>query len=257
MFLVPILNVYEVFSVTGTFYAIKIGGLEIADPSVILQSVFAVGRLTIPLVGAAIFPVLLAFLFGRVWCGWLCPYHLISDVARSVRRFVLERALRIPDSKDVSCAVSSFSANAARFGFLTAGIAVAGILGLPVLNYAGAPGIVSTEAMILVKEHTLSVEMLFITAIFLVETVYAPRFWCRLFCPTGAVVSLFRARFTLGVRNTPKGAPTPCCRENSCSAVCPMGLAPFHEATNSLCINCGRCVDACPLGRLSFKGFGA
>lgn len=257
MFITPALNVYEIFSVTGTFYAIKIGGLEIADPSVILQSIFAVGRLTVPLLSAAVFPILFALLFGRVWCGWICPYHLVSDGARAVRRFVLSRVLRKPDPQDVSDHAPSFSANVSRFGFLIAGIAIAGILGIPLLNYVSAPGILSTESMILVKEHTLSVEILFILTILLVEMTYAPRFWCRMCCPTGAVVSLFRGRFTLGVQNRPKGGSTACCRENSCSMACPMGLAPFHEAGDLLCVNCGRCVDACGHGRLSFKGFGS
>jgi ferredoxin-type protein NapH len=256
MFIVPALNVYEIFSVTGTFYAIKIGGLEIADPSVILQSVFAVGRFSAPLLSASIFPVLFALLFGRAWCGWICPYHLVSDAACWLRRSVRGRALKERELHDVSAQTRPFTANVSRFAFLTLGISLAGILGLPVLNYVSAPGILSTEAMILVKEHTLSVEATFILTILFIEMVYAPRFWCRMFCPTGALLSLFRNRFTVGVRNRPKGASTPCCREDSCSAACPMGLAPFREAADLLCTNCGRCIDSCAHNRLSFTGFG-
>ena len=46
MFVVPVLNLYEIYSITGTFYAINVGGLGISDPVVIIQAIFASGDLT-------------------------------------------------------------------------------------------------------------------------------------------------------------------------------------------------------------------
>ncbi len=77
MFVVPILNVDEVYGITGTFYAINFGGLGIADPAVIFQAIFAAGELTIPLLTAAIFPLFVAILLGRflVWVVMPLPIY--------------------------------------------------------------------------------------------------------------------------------------------------------------------------------------
>ena len=250
MFLVPVLNALEIYAITGTFYAINIGRLGIADPSVILQAIFASGELTIPLLGAAMFPILLALLFGRIWCGWMCPYHLLADACAWIRSKV--RGKREPVPLKVA---DSFKANVCRFGFLILGTAAAGAIGIPILNYVNAPGIVSTEAMILVKERIVSVECVFIAVLLVMELCVAPRFWCRLFCPTGSVVSIFRMPMTLHVASETKTPKAPCCKENYCSSVCPMGLAPFREAQDLLCTNCCLCIDACQSNRLKLTGF--
>jgi ferredoxin-type protein NapH len=258
MFLIPVLNFYEIYAVTGTFYAINIGGLGIADPVVILQSIFASGELTVPLLGAVLFPILLALLFGRVWCGWMCPYHLMSDGAAWLRGIFREKILNRPAHESL-LVPASFKTNCIRYGFLIVGTGFAGAIGIPVLNYASAPGILSTEAMILVKERTISLEFGFIVALVLLELSLIPRFWCRLFCPTGAFISPFRIPFTLRIGTGIKRPRLACCKEEWCSAACPMGLAPFREGANLLCTNCARCLDACRLGggkgQLQFKGF--
>lgn len=258
MFLVPVLNLYEIYAVTGTFYAINFGGLGIADPSVILQAVFAAGHLTASLAGAVVFPFLLALLFGRIWCGWMCPYHLLADGTAWLRAWFRAKFLRKPEPERFLVPVS-FRANMIRFGFLTLGTALAACIAIPVLNYVNAPGILSTEAMIFVKERSLSIEMAFIAALLGIELFLFPRFWCRLFCPSGAVISLFRTPYTLKVENTLKNLKGPCCKEAHCASACPMGLAPALEADNLLCTNCGRCIEACnahqETGRLRFSGF--
>jgi ferredoxin-type protein NapH len=258
MFLIPLLNLYEIYAVTGTFYAINIGGLGIADPVVILQAIFASGQLTVPLLSAALLPIMAALLFGRIWCGWMCPYHLLSDAAAWLRSKIARKRVNRTRA-DSSPIAESFKANIGRFGFLVFGTAVAGMIGIPVLNYLSAPGILSTEAMILVKERTVSLEFGFIALLLIIELLLLPRFWCRLFCPTGAFIALFRTPFTLRVGTKIKTPRAACCKNGSCSSVCPMGLAPYRQGGNLLCTNCGKCIDACRReggpGSLRFTGF--
>ncbi len=253
MFLIPLANLYEIYFVTGTFYAINIGGLGIADPSAIVQSIFAAGKLTIPLLSAALFPIILALLLGRVWCGWMCPYHLIADVVAWIRSRA--QSFRVREPKRRLPVSMSFHANISRFGFLIFGTALAGAIGIPVLNYVNAPGIISAEAMVLIKEGFFSVEIIFIIILVVLELTFLPRFWCRLFCPTGSVISIFRLKTTMGVVNTIKAPKNPCCSDNFCTSVCPMGLRPFMEGRDLLCTNCGLCIDACPHDRLGYRGF--
>ncbi len=256
MFIIPVLNIYEIYFVTGTYYALSLGGLGVADPVVILQAMFASGQLTIPLMTAALFPFLVALLLGRVWCGWLCPYLFVADRIDSIRRLV-SRKIFSGQKESVKKTSSSFRTNFVRFSVLIGGTAIGGILGIPLLNYFSAPGILSTEAMIFVKERSFSIEITFLAILFGLQLTILPRFWCRLFCPTGAFLSVIRSPLTLRVEFVGKTSSTPCCKENSCSKVCPMGLKPYMESHDLLCVNCGRCVDACKFNRLKFGGLGS
>ncbi len=254
IFAVPVLNTYEIYSVTGTLYALNFGGLGVADPAVILQAIFAAGELTVPLLSAALFPLFVAILFGRIWCGWFCPFLFLAEGADWLRNKI--GAKRWPRIFGRGLLVkSSLAANAVRYFFLLGGTAAAGAIAIPVLNYVNAPGILSTEAMIFVKERTVSIEFGLIVILLILQLTVLPKMWCRLFCPTGAVISLFRSPFGLRVISLARQTTGPCCRENTCTAVCPMGLAPFRDAGNLLCVNCGKCIESCALGNLAFKGF--
>ncbi len=258
MFIIPVLNMHEIYTITGTYYALNVGGLGMADPAAILQTVFASGEIMPPILISLLFPVLLALVLGRVWCGWMCPYHLLSDGAFRLRTLLRTKLLGRLEAETLAVP-GALKANLFRYAFLLAGTAASGAIGIPVLNFVSAPGILSTEAMILVRQHTLSVELGFIVLILGLELLLLPRFWCRLFCPTGACLSLIRAPFTLRVRAAVPNPKAPCCNENACSPACPMGLAPYRQGGNLLCTNCARCIDACRSGKdrevLGFTGF--
>ncbi len=254
IFAVPILNTYEVYVITGTLYALNFGGLGVADPAVILQAVFAASELTIPLFTTVLFPLFVALLFGRIWCGWFCPFLFLAEGVDWLRKKMGSKWL--PGIFGCGLSVKNpLAANVIRFGFLLGGTALAGAISVPVLNYVNAPGVLSTEAMIFVKERTVSIEIVFIIVLFILQLTILPKMWCRLFCPTGAVISFFKIPFGLRVVSRARDAKSPCCKQNTCTAVCPMGLSPFRDAGDLLCVNCGKCIESCPSGNLVFGGF--
>ena len=137
----------------------------------------------IPVTVLAAVTAVLTLVLGRVWCGWMCPYHLMADLTAWLRTSFRKRILGKSDW-EAPTVPTPFKANVIRYGFLLVGTLAAGAIGIPILNYVSAPGILSTEAMILVRQGTLSLEFGFIAIILLLELFLFPRFWCRLFCPS-------------------------------------------------------------------------
>ena len=82
---------------------------------------------------------------------------------------------------------------------------------------------------------------------FIVCSVFIFRFFCRFFCPLGAIYGFFNRIALLGVR-VDKDSCTDC---GKCVSVCKMDVKRVgdHE-----CINCGACISACPTKAISFKG---
>ena len=61
--------------------------LPLSDPYVLLQSLFAGHALyKTALIGAAIVIVFYILVGGRVYCSWVCPVNVISDLAEWLRR---------------------------------------------------------------------------------------------------------------------------------------------------------------------------
>jgi len=236
MFVVPILNILEVYFIKGTFYSIDIGDIAIADPLAIFQAIISSRYINTTMFISVILPILLMLLLGRVWCSWGCPYYFIVEGLDYIKK-----KLKMKNNKPSYNEHLPHKTNSIRYGFLIIGALVMGISGIPLLNLISAPGIISSQALVLVKFHYLTFEIFFILILFILEFFYF-RFWCRYFCPQGTFLSLFRWKKGLKVVKVKDD----CSNCLSCIRSCPMLLNPMKEADNSLCHNCGDCIDICP-----------
>lgn len=179
--------------------------------------------------------VVVTALFGRVFCGWVCPLGTAIDAANLVR-------IRRPSGSLVE------RLSSVRFWVLLVliGAAVAGV------NFAGwlDPLVISSRALHLGRGARLD----WVAAAVgwtVVGTVmglvfFAPRFWCRTLCPLGAALSLV-ARLTPYRRRVGES----CTECGACSAACPMGQSRIKNSPIE-CIGCRRCEATCPEQAISF-----
>jgi ferredoxin-type protein NapH len=227
IFIVPVLNLFEIYFIKGSFISIEIGSLDVADPVMILQTVFT-GNLALPLVASAALPVLMAALFGRLWCSFFCPYTTIMELLEKIP-FLRRKLFRKKARKN--------SENIRNILFL-AMLFTVGVAGLPLLNLISPSAVLSVQAILIIKRIP-TVEILFIALAIGLEFV-SLRLVCRYICPTGICLSFFQNRRSL--RPVHSGS---CLNCGKCSIICPMGVNPTADLPSSFCHNCGKCIEIC------------
>lgn len=251
---IPVLNGYGIHTLIGTLYSLSIGDLDIADPVMVLQTVLLSRQIYVPLLLAVWVPVVIAWLFGRVFCSWVCPQNTLSEWIDAVQQRLFARRW-----KQVHHFKYGKNPHAAWywliFGLL---ILLTAVLGVPLLAYLSAPGIITSSLSQAILQHHVGVEILLVLGVLVVEAAIFRRFWCKYGCPVGAGLALFQGRRSLRVHFNsdlcdckPGTAP--------CYAECPLHLAPKETATlYPYCFNCGLCVTFCEkAGRALTFGFSA
>ncbi len=167
-------------------------------------------------------------LFGRAFCGWLCPGGLVNQLIGKMSLFKLRIRNRF----------TGFAA----WG-LFAGLAASLVLWLYLGNPRWMVPIRAGEFWNSVRLSFEHATPFWLVRTFVVLGLVAAGFlvanlWCRFACPTGGLLELFR-RFSL-FRVFKTGACNDC---DDCLKVCEMGTRP--DEVN--CTNCADCLGSCPI----------
>lgn len=188
----------------------------------------------------AVLPVAGIYLvFGRAFCGWVCPMDFLYELVGRVRN-PLRRTVNIPSAAGYVLALSLLAGSALLgvplftkylshltnfFRLMTGGVFLA--LDLPV-----EVSVVTFSAAVL--------------ACLLVLEFFFPRLWCRVLCPVGKTYGLFNKASVLTLRFE----KAPCARCSLCNQQCYMGVKIEENAAKPglrdlNCIYCNRCAEGC------------
>ncbi len=236
IFVVPFLNKHGYHQVTGTFYSLSIGQLDVLDPALMIQTLLLTKQISLSMLVAATFPVILALMFGRVFCSWICPYNLLAEYVAGVRKkfFPKKRYVLNHNPKP-------------QWYWLVFGAIVTAlmVLGIPLITLISFPGLISSQAADLILNRVVGVEIFLFLIVLLLEFLVAPHFWCKYACPVGATLALFQTKKTMRVRFDPKGCTCDSVKNLPCNFVCPLGLDPRRGDIYPYCYNCGACIHSC------------
>jgi polyferredoxin len=175
--------------------------------------------------GMALF-FILTFLFGRHFCGYLCPIGAIQEIAYGVPA----PKVRLP-WKILPVIVRAV----VFFLILGAGLG----LSISVLQYFGIR-----------QFFALTISTGFIVfSCLVVISIFFYRPFCRFICPLGAIFHIFATAARWKIRRTDA-----CIECGKCEEACPTSEA-GKEDTKGECYVCRRCMDACPVrGALVYGG---
>lgn len=234
---VPFLNKQGHDWFVGTLYSIDILGWTIADPAMILQMILLGQPLLWTLVLAVLIPIILALIFGRIFCSWMCPYNFLAELLYKLRRLVFPRE---KNRNHNPVRNSQWAILASIFLLIL-------LTGIPLIVFLSMPGLLTAEITDLVFGGDLGLELVLVACVLLLDTFILKRAWCKFLCPVGFTLSLFKTPLTLRVISR----STVCVdcdtkREHTCNQACPLDLNPrISKNLYPGCYNCLDCVCSC------------
>jgi polyferredoxin len=215
---------------------ILIGSYNITQNPAAIQTILPS---MLPMIIVLIVFILSTILFGRTFCGYVCPLGAAQEL---ISKFQYKS--KIKNSK-YKLDIPSKYVNYLRLGFFILMIVLALSIGIPLfqlINPFAGFGIFRDIASI-----TAIVVPIILLAIILVSSFFVYRPWCRIFCPFG-MLSWLTSRFSLF-----KLKRTPDCTDcKACEKVCPTDEA-LRNSKKGACYQCFRCVEICPNDAIKFK----
>ena len=210
--------------------------LPLTDPYLLLQSMLS-GSLPIlsGAIGAAIVVVFYALVGGRVFCSWVCPVNLVTDLAAWLRRRFDLRGN------------SALSRNL-RYWLLGLSLLFPLLTGVIVWEYLN-PVSMFHRGLI----FGMGSAWMIVVAVFLFDLLMAKHGWCGRLCPMGAFYGLLGSGALVRVSAAGRDKCDDCM---DCFEICPepQVIKPaLKGAVNCVgpvildinCTNCGRCIDVC------------
>ena len=220
--------------------------------------------------------IISAVVFGRIFCGYICPMGVTLDAAN----WLLGKLFGRPDT----ARRVSLSPRWRQAKYLILGaVSVGAILGVNVFFWGSPIALVTRFYALLVhpllllagfftlstgqsvfaaldfpglayatltprRFETIGFVLVFFILLFALERV-RPRFWCRYLCPAGAIMALVSLR-PLWRRGTAS-----CSGCDACVKQCPTGaiLPKGLDCRHAECITCRACEDVCPVAGVTFS----
>src|SRR5436305_1582394 len=86
-------------ALVGAPFTVRLFGLELLDPVAAVVALAARPASALPVLVGVAPTLLLVALFGRFFCGWICPYLPVVAASNATRFFFARFGVRLPDVK--------------------------------------------------------------------------------------------------------------------------------------------------------------
>lgn len=158
--------------------------------------------------------------FGRIWCGWLCPQTVLLDLAGTLaapfgkkHREIIRKILLLP---------------------------LSALVALTMIWYFVPPA--ETMKALFVSVPVTGFFIVLTTTIF-IELAFIGRIFCTSACPYAMMQNALFDKDTLVIEYDLSRDDT-CMKCDECVRACPVGID-IKQGLDSRCIACAECIDAC------------
>lgn len=195
--------------------------------------------------------LLYSIMFGRMICGWLCPFGLIQELVYKIKT---PKVRKSPITR-----ILSFFKYAILIFFVFIVPITYGLRNVPLPAFCKyiCPAGTIEGGLLLLSNKTNSGLLSILGPLFtwkfllmisiIVGCIFVFRLFCRFICPLGALYGLFNRFSIFGIKvDTSK-----CTHCGLCQAKCKVDI---KNPGDQECISCGACVGVCPTKAISFKG---
>ena len=234
----PGLNCY---SCPGALAACPMGALQAVMGDVTYRiSLYVFGFLSV-----------MGVLFGRLICGWMCPFGLVQDLFNRIPFPI--KLKNLPGHKCLKylrylilvvfpLLLVSIVTDVTGAGepWFCEWICPSGML------FGGIP-LVSVNAGLREAIGGRFFWKLFVLIVILLMSIVVYRPFCKYLCPLGAIYGLFNpiSSYRLVIDKEK------CISCGQCHRVCGMDIMTCEHPNSPECIRCGSCISACPKGAIS------
>ncbi len=214
-----------------------------------LQGSFSADRSTVYYVVGIL--LLYGILFGRMICGWACPFGLIEELLYKIKSPKLKK-------NPVTRILSFFKYVVLVFFVCIVPITYA-LRDFPLPSFCkyicpigtieGGLGLLSNKFNVRYLEllGPLFTWKFMLMVSIVVGSIFIFRLFCRFICPLGAFYGLFNKFSVFGV----KVDESKCTHCNLCISHCKVDI---RHVGDQECIQCGECMEVCPTNAISWKG---
>ena len=190
----------------------------------------------------------MAIMWGRVYCGYLCPQMIFSEAS-----IALENWLQRTVNKYVNAGVKTRTVLSKALFYLLSGVASI-LLSFVFISYFVEPRDLLHRLMALDIRTAGGIAGATTTLLTLIDFLFVRLRFCTTVCPYGYLQGMLTDGHTLLVHYRDDNQE--CIECKKCLRVCHMGIDIRQSPYQIECVGCGECIEACNnvLARLGKPG---
>ncbi|MBK6909412.1 MAG: 4Fe-4S binding protein [bacterium] len=183
--------------------------------------------------------IAMAFLARKAFCAWVCPVGTLSEGLALLGRKLFKRNFLLPRWLDYPL----MSLKYILLGLFLSAFVMMGTRGMA--GFMNSPYNQLADVKMLLFFVEIGVLGLVVLAVLMIGSIFVEGFWCRYWCPYGAMLGLFSWASPLKIRRNTET----CIDCDRCTKACPSRLpvAAKLRIISPECTGCLRCETACPI----------